>query len=413
MGCMMATGIGEGIMDFGKKYIVEPIRNFSISDALDILILAAILYGVFIFAKGRRASKLALGLVFILIFYALSDIFHFRAVYQLLSGIAPFGIVLLAVIFQPEIRDALETLGSSPFGFLPGGSDRERSDLMNTISEVAEAACMVAQTKDDGALIVIECSTPLGDYANKGQPLDSLVSANLLANIFVNRSPLHDGAVLIRNNRIVSAGCKLPLTTNENEARGLGTRHRAAIGVSEVSDCVVVVVSEEKHIISVANAGILKREYNRNVDMHNDEAVKLVQNALRQDLFLLLAGMPLEKAEDKGKGKENSKDKGKGKGKKYFKAASKNGKKADGNDAKNDLNASNSPKAHQKTKKATLLKSNGAESAEIEDEGGETVERDKRIDVIPTPLTETEARDTGARKATDSSAKSEKPTEGA
>lgn len=302
MGCTIATGVSDGIINFWKMYIVEPIRNFGVSDALDILILTAILYGVYMFLKGRRAAKLALGLVFILAFYALSDIFHFRAVYQLLSGIAPFGIVLLAVIFQPEIRDALEKLGSSPFGFLLGGNDQDRSTLIHTISEVVEAACQIAQSEQDGALIVIECSTPLGEYASKGQTLDAQVSSNLLANIFVNRSPMHDGAVLIRNNRVVAAGCKLPLTTNEEVARGMGTRHRAAIGVSEVSDCVVVVVSEERHVISVANSGLIKRDYNRNAnDFRNEETLKSIQNSLRQDLFLLLAGMPLEKSEREGK----------------------------------------------------------------------------------------------------------------
>lgn len=364
MGCMLATKISEGIMNFWNMYIVEPIRNFGVSDALDILILTAILYGVYMFLKGRRAAKLALGLVFILAFYALSDIFHFRAVYQLLSGIAPFGIVLLAVIFQPEIRDALEQLGSSPFGFLLGGSDQDRSTLIHTISEVVEAACQIAQNEQDGALIVIECSTPLGEYASKGQMLDAQVSSSLLANIFVNRSPMHDGAVLIRNNRVVAAGCKLPLTTNEEVARGMGTRHRAAIGVSEVSDCVVVVVSEERHIISVANSGFIKRDYNKNAnDFRNEETLKLIQNSLRQDLFLLLAGMPLEKSEREGKRyalKDAQGDRAKkSKGGKTVKAAK--GQKAD---------------------------SSGKAAKPHKDDGASrhgTDERELRADVIPTP----------------------------
>ncbi len=359
-------------MDFGKKYILEPIRNFSVSDALDILILTAILYGIYMFVKGRRAAKLAMGLVFILAFYALSDIFQFRAVYQLLSGIAPFGIVLLAVIFQPEIRDALEKLGSSPFGFLLGGNDQDRSTLIHTISEVVEAVCQIAQSEEDGALIVIECSTPLGEYATKAHMLDAQVSSSLLANIFVNRSPMHDGAVLIRNNRVVAAGCKLPLTTNEDVARGMGTRHRAAIGVSEVSDCVVVVVSEEKHIISVANSGFLKRDYNRNAaDLRNEESLKLIQNSLRQDLFLLLTGVSLEKSEREGK-RYSLKDAA-GNGKK-----AKSGKSAKASKSAKGAKPSKTPKTSKTAESSTI---GATESAGID-------ERDRRVDVIPTPAPE-------------------------
>lgn len=394
MGCMMATGIGEGILNFGQMYIVEPIRNFGVSDALDIFILTAILYGVYMFVKGRRAAKLAMGLVFILAFYALSDIFHFRAVYQLLSGIAPFGIVLLAVIFQPEIRDALEKLGSSPFGFLLGGNDQDRSTLIHTISEVVEAVCQIAQSEEDGALIVIECSTPLGEYAAKAQMLDAQVSSNLLANIFVNRSPMHDGAVLIRNNRVAAAGCKLPLATNEEIARGMGTRHRAAIGVTEVSDCVVVVVSEEKHTISVANSGLIKRDYNRNAaDLRNEETLKLVQNSLRQDLFLLLTGVSLEKSEREGKRyslKDASGDR-------------ERGKRPKGGETDKSSKSHKSDKAAKAANTAKVAKSSKSHATE----SAERDELDRRVDVIPTPIADTVADTSGAVPATGSEATAE------
>ncbi len=273
-----------------EQYIWYPISQFNFWDALDILLLTVVLYGLYLFLKGRRAGKLAAGFALILVFYVISDIAGLRAIHQLLAGVAPFAIILLAIIFQPELRDALEKLGSTPFGFLTGRSEN-RADLAHTVSEVVEAACQIAMAEKDGALIVIERSTPLGDYAAKGQLLNANVSGNLLRNIFVDRSPLHDGAVIIRNNRIAAAGSKLPLTVNEEVVRGMGTRHRAAVGITEVSDCVVVVVSEEKHIISIANNGFIKRDYNRSAaDFQNEVTLKAVQNNLRNDLFHLLAG---------------------------------------------------------------------------------------------------------------------------
>ncbi len=280
----------RSIGDIWDQYIGTPLSEFNFWDALDILLLTAVLYGVFLFIKGRRAGKLAVGFILILVFYALSDIAGLRAIHKILAGIAPFGILLLAIIFQPELRDALEKLGSTPLGFLSGGR-QNRADLAHTVSEVVDAACQIAMNERDGALIVIERSTPLGDYVDKGQTLDAHVSSHLLRNIFVDRSPLHDGAVIIHNNRIAAAGSKLPLSANEEMLRGMGTRHRAAVGITEVSDCVVVVVSEEKHIVSIANNGFIKRGYNKSAaDFQSEATMKAVQNQLRNDLFLLLAG---------------------------------------------------------------------------------------------------------------------------
>ncbi len=292
-----------------EKYILEPFRQFNFWDALDILLLAVLLYCVYLFFKGRRAGKLAVGLAFVLILYTGSDILGFHATHRILEGIAPFAVILLAVIFQPELRDALEKLGTTPFGFLKV-NDKERSDISNTVNEVVDAACRIAMSGEDGALIVIERRTRLGEYADKGQQLDAQVSGNLLCNIFVNRSPLHDGAVIIQGNRIAAAGAKLPLARNEEIVRGMGTRHRAAVGITEISDCVAVVVSEERHQISIANNGLLKRDYHRTADeLRSESSMKDIQNSLRNDLFKLLAG------EDYDEEKQSkSKNKGKGKG---------------------------------------------------------------------------------------------------
>lgn len=281
----------ESMGDAWQQYIWQPILDFNVWDALDILLLTALLYGVYVFLKGRRAGTLALGLILIFAFYVISDLAGLRAIHELMRAIvAPSAIVILAIVFQPELRDALEKLGSTPRGLF-STSKRNSADLAHTVGEVVDAAFQIAQSEKDGALIVIERATPLGDYADKGHLVDAHVSAGLLRNIFVDRSPLHDGAVIIRHNRIAAAGSKLPLSSNEGIVRGMGTRHRAAVGITEVSDCVVVVVSEERHTISVASNGFIKRDYIRRVEDLQDEArVRMNQNVLRNDLFLLLAG---------------------------------------------------------------------------------------------------------------------------
>ena len=172
---------------------------------------------------------------------------------------------------------------------LRSGGRSGHAALTNTINEVVEAACQIAQQEKDGALIILEGSTRLGEFEKSGIALDARVSSSLLTNIFVDRSPLHDGAVIIRGDRIVAAGCKLPLSTTDKTGLRLGTRHRAALGITELSDCVVVVVSEERHVISVANNGCLKRDYNKSMaDFATGE--KEIQNRLRADLFLLMTG---------------------------------------------------------------------------------------------------------------------------
>lgn len=281
--------IVEAVEFLWKNYILNPISNFSFGDALDILFLTVLMYGVVLFFSERRAGKLAVGMVFIVLLYAFSGLTGMRAVHELMSWIAPFFIILLAVIFQPEIRDGLERLGDKPFGLFI--HNRDYADTAKVISEVVDAACMIAQTNKDGALIVIERSTPLGDFVNRGHKLDAEVSSGLLRNIFVDATPLHDGAVIIRKNRIAAACCELPLTSNEEVVRGVGSRHRAAVGITEVSDCVVVVVSEQRHVVSIANNGYLKRNYNQKAeDFQNDVKSKAIQKALRKDLTRLLRG---------------------------------------------------------------------------------------------------------------------------
>lgn len=281
---------------FWKQYIVGPLSSFSLpGDLLDILLLTALFYFAYSFVKGRRAGKLAIGVVMVIVAYILTDIMNIHIFHQIISAVISVGVIIIVIIFQPELRDVLERIGSTPFGFRAMG-DKEQSEVTNTINAVVDAAIAIAQEDSDGALIVIERTTKLGEYVDKGQKLNADISVALLRNIFINRSPLHDGAVIISENRIAAAGCKLPLTNNEEDMKGLGTRHRAAVGITEYcNDCVVVVVSEERHRISVANAGVIKMDYNKNVsDLKAEESVKVIRNNLRQDLFHMLTNVSLE-----------------------------------------------------------------------------------------------------------------------
>ena len=184
---------------FVETYIMEPLSNFSLSDALDILLLTVVLYCVILFFSERRAGKLAVGVGCVLVVYIFSRFFDMRSVQMILNRIAPFIVVLVAVVFQPEIREGLERLGDVPFAIFV--RKRNEAEIDRLVSEVVEAAVQITQAPTDGALIVIERSTPLGDFVKRGHEMDAMVSAGLLRNIFVDKTPLHDGAVIIRRNR--------------------------------------------------------------------------------------------------------------------------------------------------------------------------------------------------------------------
>ena len=280
---------------FWEQYILYPWENFRVWDVVDWLVMTMLFYCVYLFCRGRIAGRVTAGLVLLWVFYQFTEQVGLIAIHRLMSGVAPFAVVLLAVIYQPELRDALARIGSTAVGFRTAGK-KQQTDVTNTINAVVDAACQIATTAKDGALIVIERATPLGDFTDKGCELDAVVSRELLCTIFKNLTPLHDGAVIIRNNRVVAAGSKLPLGKNAEVVVGMGTRHRAAVGITEISDCVVVVVSEERHVISVANNGYIKK-YNRSEeDFHNDATNKSVRRQLQRDLTSLLTGMTLDES---------------------------------------------------------------------------------------------------------------------
>lgn len=237
------------------QFITENARLLRFRDLLDILILAFVLYKGVKLVRETRAVQLIKGLVILLVATQLSSWLQLNALNYILVNAMQVGLIALLVVFQPELRRALEKVGRSSIGRL---FTTNEYDVDHLVSEVCEAVAHLSAEKI-GALLVFERKTKLGDIINSGTQLNSDVSAQLLSNIFIPNTPLHDGAVIIRESKILAAACFLPLTQNNNLSKELGTRHRAAIGVSEVADCVVVVVSEETGKISLALNGSMTR----------------------------------------------------------------------------------------------------------------------------------------------------------
>lgn len=245
--------------DFGISDINVP--AVGIIDILDIVIVAYIIYKIIFWIKETRAWALFKGILVIFAFTAVAVILRLNTILWILSNTISVGIIALIVVFQPEMRKALEQLGKGRFfTYFMKLDESEQDDkaMSRTIDEIVKAADKMGAVKT-GALILIEQKVPLGDHERTGIPIDAIVSSQLLINIFEHNTPLHDGAVIIRNNRVAAATCFLPLTESNDISMELGTRHRAAIGASEVSDAYVIVVSEETGAISLARGGILYR----------------------------------------------------------------------------------------------------------------------------------------------------------
>ena len=230
---------------------------------LDILILSAAIFAVYHFIKERRAGKLAWGVCIFFLFLIVCDILNLRAMQFVLSSFVQLGVVFIALIFQPELRSALEKLGDNSIkGFKQIGDQKNNSPTNALIDEFTEAIFDLSRSKT-GALVVFERNTKLGDIILTGTIINAQFSGTLMKSIFFDKAPLHDGAVVIRANRIHSAGCLLPLESNREVYTELGTRHRAGIGISEVSDCVSVIVSEETGTVSIAHEGKLMRNFTK------------------------------------------------------------------------------------------------------------------------------------------------------
>ena len=246
----------EAIINFFKEFaaLVPTIR---IMDIVDILVVAFVIYKIILMLQTTSSARIAKSIVIILLLTALTSVLHMYLMNYLLDKILEIGLLALVIMFQPELRRILEKLGSKSFREILS-TTQEMRNIDYVISETVKA-CEIMSRERTGVLIVFERTSSLEDYQKTGIVIDARVSSELLRNIFFTKASLHDGAVIIRNERIAAAGCVLPLTENRNISSDLGTRHRAGIGMSEVSDAVVVIVSEETGTISVAISGMLKR----------------------------------------------------------------------------------------------------------------------------------------------------------
>jgi len=236
---------------------LQTLTALSWRSALDIAIVTYMLYKAIILIRGTRAEQLVKGLAIMLIATVLSGQFGLVTFHWILQQMLPLGLVAIPIIFQPELRRALETLGRGRI-FTRSGFFYAEKELEQMLDELVKGVQVLVK-KRLGGLIVLERETGLNEILETGIAVDGHLSAELLINIFLPRSPLHDGAVIIRGTRLMAAGCYLPLTENPNLSKELGTRHRAALGVSEHSDAVALVISEETGVISLASNGKLTR----------------------------------------------------------------------------------------------------------------------------------------------------------
>ncbi|TYP58857.1 diadenylate cyclase CdaA [Thermosediminibacter litoriperuensis] len=237
--------------------LYELFKGFRLMDLLDIAIVAYVSFKAIQLIRGTRAVQLLRGLVVFVVFTKVSEWLGLYTINWLLKNAMTVGVIALLVVFQPELRRALEQLGRSRFFASPllGLGEEELNWLIDNLAEAAEEL----SKNRIGALMVLERQTGLNEYIETGVKIGGYVTAELLINIFIPNTPLHDGAVIIRNDKIMAAGCYLPLTENPNLSKELGTRHRAALGVTEQSDAVAIIVSEETGVISVAREGKLTR----------------------------------------------------------------------------------------------------------------------------------------------------------
>lgn len=263
---------------FASKYL-SWVNSYTITktDIAEIIILSFLIYNILIWVKQTRAWNLLKGIIVVLVFVLLAVIFQMNTILWIAKKTINVAVIAIIIVFQPELRRALEVLGRKNFltSLLPIDAQKNQERFSERVTnELVKATYEMAKVKT-GALIVIEQDVSLKEYERTGIELDSLVSSQLLINIFEHNTPLHDGAIIIRGNRIVSATCYLPLSDNMGLSKELGTRHRAAVGISEVCDALTIVVSEETGNVSIAIGG----ELYRNVDA---EYLKGKLNSIRK-----------------------------------------------------------------------------------------------------------------------------------
>ena len=282
----------NNIADFFKNNVFAPFTEINAIDIIDILLLALLIFGIYKFIRNRRAGKLAVGLLLIVLLTSVSSLLGMRAIGLVLTNFYQVGIIAILIVFQPELRAALEKVGNtSIISRIKKIASSENRRYIAFVNESVESICDAVfdmSREKVGALIVIERETKLGEYIDTGVKLNAAISTELIKNIFFKNAPLHDGAVIIRDLRVCAAGCFLRISEQEGLDSELGTRHRAAIGVSEVSDAVVIVVSEETGIVSLAADGNIKRGLDR--------------ETLKRELLLMLMTATEEGKEKNEKG---------------------------------------------------------------------------------------------------------------
>lgn len=263
--------------------ILSIIKTIQLRDIVDILAIALLIFGLFKLIQETRAVQLLKGVIMLLIVYFLSSLFGLVMLSSLLRTFFEAAVVVIAIIFQPEIRKALEQMGRNntykkyiKIFTKHHKGDEWKKAVEKSIVDAADTAVLFSRSKT-GALLVFERETMLSDIAATGTIIDAETSVALFDNIFFNKAPLHDGASIIRDGKLFAAGCILPLTSNRNVDINLGTRHRAGLGISEQSDAVVLIVSEETGVISLAVNGILLREFTR------EELIKKLEQFLIYD----------------------------------------------------------------------------------------------------------------------------------
>lgn len=263
--------------------ILSIIKTIQLRDIVDILAIALLIFGLFKLIQETRAVQLLKGVIMLLIVYFLSSMFGLVMLSSLLRTFFEAAVVVIAIIFQPEIRKALEQMGRNntykkyiKIFTKHHKGDEWKKAVEKSIVDAADTAVLFSRSKT-GALLVFERETMLSDIAATGTIIDAETSVALFGNIFFNKAPLHDGASIIRDGKLFAAGCILPLTSNLNVDINLGTRHRAGLGISEQSDAVVLIVSEETGVISLAVNGILLREFTR------EELIKKLEQFLIYD----------------------------------------------------------------------------------------------------------------------------------
>ena len=246
----------DTIISFFKEF-ASMLPTIKFMDIVDILLVAFVIYTIIMMIQNTGAVRIAKSVIIILVLSGLTQLLNMYLMNYLLERVLEIGLIALVIMFQPELRRMLEKLGSKSLREILSMKEQQR-EIDRVISQTV-AACETMSKERTGVLIVFERSASTIDYQKTGTVLDAEVSSELLRNLFFTKAALHDGAVIIRNERIAAAGCVLPLTQNRNISSDLGTRHRAAIGMSEATDAVVVIVSQETGTMSVAIGGMLKR----------------------------------------------------------------------------------------------------------------------------------------------------------